>query len=59
MSISKKNTIIRKHWLLYFNRVLYEKGIITPPEYYKMKHKICSSTNKHSPTASTRNKKYI
>ena len=37
----------RQLWLLYFNRVLLEKGIITEREYGQMKVKIQSSTGAH------------
>lgn len=35
-----KNEVQRQVWLLYFNRVLFEKGVITEKEYRQMIIKI-------------------
>lgn len=37
----------RQIWLLYYNRVLLEQGVITMKEHNKMKVKIQSSTSIH------------
>ena len=45
MSVScTKEQIQREAWLLYFNRVLYEKGVIGEQEYRRMKAKITAQT---------------
>ena len=41
MSVSyTKEQLQRQAWLLYFNRVLYERGLITEQEYRRMKVRI-------------------
>ena len=35
-----KSEVQRQIWLLYFNRVLFEKGVITEKEYRQMMIKI-------------------
>ncbi len=37
-----KSEVQRQIWLLYFNRVLFEKGVITEKEYRQMMVKIQS-----------------
>ena len=39
---SPKEQASRQIWLLYFNRVLLEKGLITKQEYHRMQIKIQS-----------------
>jgi hypothetical protein len=41
----KQYTVPKKIWLLYFNRVLYEKGMINMQDYCKIKHKISTAAN--------------
>ena len=41
MSSAKERTV-RQLWLLYFNRTLLERGVITEKEYNQMKVKIQS-----------------
>jgi len=36
----KKDDYVRKCWLLYFNKTLVDKGLITQDEYRKTKLKI-------------------
>lgn len=43
-TISTKEQAARQIWLLYFNRVLLEQGIITEKEHNQMKIKIQSRT---------------
>ena len=45
MKTHKQYTVPKKIWLLYFNRVLYEKGMINMQDYCKIKHKISTATN--------------
>lgn len=40
-----KEQVTRQIWLLYFNRTLLERGIITEKEYNQMKIKIQSGTS--------------
>lgn len=40
MQVYKQYTITKKIWLLYFNRVLLEKGMIDQKTYRNMKQKI-------------------
>ena len=45
MSVSyTKEQIQRQAWLLYFNRVLYERGVISEQEYNRMKVQITAQT---------------
>ena len=37
-----KKAMARQLWLHYFNRVLYERGVITQEEYRKLHCRICS-----------------
>lgn len=39
--------VARQIWLLYYNRVLLERGLITTKEHNQMKIKIQSSINRH------------
>ena len=39
-----KQLLAEKIWLLYYNDVLYRRGIITADAYHKMIHKINSRT---------------
>lgn len=41
-SKTQKNAVAEQIWLLYFNRYLYERGIITEKERNKMIHSITS-----------------
>lgn len=41
---STKEQAARELWLLYFNRALLEKGVITEKEYNQMKTKIQGQT---------------
>lgn len=43
MSPAKEQTV-RQIWLLYFNRTLLERGIITEKKYNQMRLKIQSQT---------------
>lgn len=41
---NSKSQTARQIWLLYFNRVLLERGMITEREHNQMKIKICAQT---------------
>ncbi len=41
---NSKNLAIRQIWLLYFNKVLLEQGVITEREHNQMKVKIQAQT---------------
>lgn len=47
-----KEQLARQIWLLYFNRTLLERGIITEKEYNQMKVKIQSQTKQAAKTGS-------
>ena len=48
-----RETMARELWLLYFNQVLYTKGLITEKQKNQMKHKITSlSRPAHDPCRS-------
>ena len=40
MTKETKEQLVRKTWLRYFNRVLQDRGLLTPQEYRAMKLKI-------------------
>ena len=42
----EKSTVVRQIWLLYFNRVLQEKQLISPEEARKMQLLIQRSPNR-------------
>ena len=39
-----KNQAVRRIWLLYFNRTLLERGVITEREHDRMRSKILAQT---------------
>lgn len=43
MAKETKEQVARKIWLLYFNTLLLERGLLTPKEYRAMKLKIESN----------------
>ena len=50
MSAMPKEEVARKIWLGYFNRILYEKGLISELERNKMALKIALSGTAQKPT---------
>lgn len=44
----KREAVAEELWLIYFNNVLYEKGMITERQRNQMKLKIMSCTKKHT-----------
>ena len=50
----KKDDYVRKCWLLYFNKTLAEKGLISQDEYRKVKLKI-NQRYQNTPKTNLRN----
>lgn len=40
-------TLVEKIWLSYYNRVLYEQGLIDEREYHRMEQQISVRKDKH------------